>query len=361
MRRVLWSAAAAAVSFAAGLPAQTVASRVDASNAGVVEFHFAARPGVCGDGRGMVRAASSGGIYLEEDYGGSGPCTAGPVRVELRRDGKVIIGIVVFAGPLLHDSTATDLGVVPSRDAAQYLLGLATTLDGRPAREALLPAMLADSAAVTPALLRIATDHQAARDVRRAAVGDLADRADESGGVGAARVDATLEAMARDRDESEAIRTQALGALAGRDRGAGVARLFPLVTDPDQWLADRAFATVSRSGDPRARQFVRDAIQKGKLGDDQMVNAIGGLGDDYATGADIALLRNLYAGLSSDRQRDAVLSAVAGAGGRENGDWLVSIARSQTEPAARRRRAISLLSRFDEPGIQAALKDLVVR
>ncbi len=361
MSRALWSVAAAASLFAAGLPAQNVSSCIDASPAATLEFHFAARAGVCGDGRGMMRASNGVGFYIDNGFGQGSGCDTGPVRIELQRDGKAIVGIAAFAGPLAHDSAAADLGAVSAADAAQYLLGLASSLDGRPAREVLLPAMLADSAVVTPALLRIATDRRAQRDVRRSAVDWLADRAGESGGVGEARVTATLEQLARDRDESETMRSQALSTLAGMDRGAGVVRLFTLTRDSDGWLADRAFGLVTRSGDPRARQFTRQAVRSGTLTDDQMVTAIQGLGDDYAGADDVGLLRDLYPKLTSDRQRDAVLSAVAGAGDLENGEWLVAVARSATEPAARRRRAVSLLSRFDQPGIQAALKDLVDR
>jgi hypothetical protein len=361
MRRRVWWVLASALLAAGPVAAQRIAQRVQSAPAGAVEFHFTARQGVCGDGRGMLRAEGDG-YYTTMDFGIAGNdtgCQRGPVRVELRRDGSAIIGIDTYAGPLAHDTAAGDIGAVPAGEAAGYLLSLASSLDGRPAAQAILPAMLADSAVVTPTLVKLAIDRNAARDIRRAAISRLAERRNEAGGLGAARVDGVLEHLARDRDESQTIRLQALNELSTVDRGSGIARLFGLTGDSDQWLADRTFAIVARSGDPRARRFVRQAIENGGLTDDRMVTAIQGLGDDYATGNDIRMLRDLYPKLTSDRQRDAVLSVAAAAGGRANADWLVAIARSPTEPAARRRRAVSLLSRFGDPATEAALKELV--
>jgi hypothetical protein len=77
-------------------------------------------------------------------------CERGPIRVLLTRDGKEIIRITTFAGPVSEEPGSTNLGTVPARDAAAWLLGIATRVDGRPGRDAIMPAALADSARWSP-------------------------------------------------------------------------------------------------------------------------------------------------------------------------------------------------------------------
>ncbi|MDA1080546.1 MAG: HEAT repeat domain-containing protein [Gemmatimonadetes bacterium] len=58
---------------------------------------------------------------------------------------------------------------------------------------------------------------------------------------------------------------------------------------------------------------------------------------------------------------DEVGQEIARAGGRENADWLLAVAKSPTETVARRRRVINALAKFDDPRVKAALKDLIVK
>jgi hypothetical protein len=62
----------------------------------------------------------------------SDPCIAGPVRVVVDRADKLPLSIQTYVGPA--DSTlrgVTDLGRVRAQDAADYLLSIANTVDGR--------------------------------------------------------------------------------------------------------------------------------------------------------------------------------------------------------------------------------------
>ncbi|MES2307037.1 MAG: UPF0147 family protein [Gemmatimonadota bacterium] len=355
------AAIAAAIAPAAG--AQTLERRVAGAADGPVQFHFAARDGVCGNGRNFMRA-EDGGYYMSYNNDGNGrdACAVGPVRVVVARAGKEIVKIETYAGPLANDPEGgADLGAVSTREAAAYLLGLAGTLEGRPARDAMLPAMLADSTQVTSTLLALAKDQSRPRDVRRSAISWLSRRREESGGVGAAGVARALDQLVRDRNENESIRTAALTTVSGLDRGEGIPTLVTYAGDADSWLAKQAFSSLARSGDPRARQFVRAAIKRTDLTEESRVTAIQGIGGEQATGSDIRLLRDLYPSLNSDRERDAVLSSVANAGGNDNATWLLAIAKSPTEPANRRKRAVSLLSRSDDPRVKDALKELIER
>jgi hypothetical protein len=355
------------VAFGALLPmpgaAQSLERRVAAAGDAPVQFHFAAREGVCGNGKTYFRTEDDnwyGTFYGGGDGNRNDPCVNGPVRVVITRAGKDVVRVETYIGPISADAApAQELGAVPVKEAVGYLLNVASTTEGRPARDALTPAMAADSSVVTPALLQIAKDQSRSRDIRRSAITWLARRRDEKGGIGAAGIAKALDQLVRDRSESETIRSQALGNISRFDRGEGIPVLMGFAGDNDKWLARQAFQTLSRSGDPRARQFVRDQVKRADLDEDSKVEAIRGIGDDYSTGADIRMLRELYPTLNSDRERDAIISVVANAGGSDNSDWLLDIAKSKTEPAGRRRRAVSLLTKYDDARVKEALKGLI--
>ncbi|MFI5245647.1 MAG: HEAT repeat domain-containing protein [Gemmatimonadales bacterium] len=327
------------------------------------QFHFAAREGVCGNGKTYFRTEDDGWYgtsFYSTDGMRNDPCVNGPVRVVITHAGKEVVRVETYVGPVPTDAPpAQELGAVPAKEAVAYLLSLAATGDGRPARDALTPAMLADSSVVTPELLAIAKDQSRSRDIRRSAINWLSRRRDERGGVGAAGIAKALDQLVRDRTESETIRTQALSTIGRFDRGEGIPALMGFAGDADKWLAKQAFQTLSRSGDPRARQFVRDQVKRADLDEDSKVEAIRGIGDDYSTSADLKLLRDLYPTLDSDKERDAIISTVANAGGSENATWLLDIAKSKTEPSGRRRRAVSLLSKYDDARVKEALKGLI--
>jgi len=337
--------------------------RIASAGDNPAQFTFAARAGVCGNGRTYFRTDDDswyGTIYSNGDGMRMDECVNGPVRVVITRAGKDVVRVETYVGPKAADSPpAQDLGAVSTKDAVAYLLNIASTTDGKPARDALTPAMLADSSVVTPKLLEIAKDQSRSRDIRRSAISWLARRRDEPGGVGASGISKALDQLVRDRTESETIRQQALGTISRFDRGEGIPTLMGFAGDQDKWLARQSFQTLARSGDPRARQFVREQLKRADLDEDMRAEAIRGIGDDYATGADIKMLRDLYPSLNSDNTRDAVMQAVANAGGAENANWLLDIAKSKTEPSGRRRRAVSLLSRYDDARVKEELKGLI--
>jgi len=357
---VLGAAIACAPSLAIG---QSVERLVSGAGDGTVQFHFAAREGVCGNGHNFYRASEMGyySIY-GNGMGGDDNCAKGPVRAVIVRAGREIIRIETYAGPLANEPDGgRDLGAVSARDAAAYLIGLAGSLEGRPARDAMQPAMLADSAVVTPQLLAMAKDPSRSRDIRSSAISWLARRRGEQGGVGAAVVQRTLDAIVRDRNESETTRRQALSTLGSLERGEGVPLLICFAGDADTWIAKSAFSSLSNSGDPRARQFLRDALRRGTLPEENRAAAIRGIGNEYAVASDYKMLRDLYPTVNSDQERNALINVLANAGGTDNNEWLLGIARSATETATRRRQAVNALSRSDDPRVKDALKGLIDR
>jgi hypothetical protein len=142
--------------------AQTLAQRIAAVESGAVRLSFAARPGVCGDGLHNIRAAD-GNDEWEED------CERQPVRVALEiRDRRVTRVRSYVGGHWRSGVSVTDLGTVRPQDAAAFFISLAER-GGDVSGDPLLPATLADSITIWPALLRLARTPAVPEETRRTA------------------------------------------------------------------------------------------------------------------------------------------------------------------------------------------------
>jgi HEAT repeat protein len=328
-----------------------VERRVSGAPDGNVTFHFASRADVCGDGRTYIRADD---MWMGSFNNGvrSMECERGPIRVLLTRDGKEIIRISTYAGPVAEEPGATSLGAVPAADAAAWLLGIAARIDGRPGREAIMPAALADSALVTRELLAIARNTDRSREVRRTALSWVVRRRGERGELTSEEVSRTLVAIARDENEVRTVRDQALSSLSRLESGSSLDALVAMTTGTTEaWLARRAVEAMASSGDPRAREHLRSAAESSNLAEVARVAAISGLAGSYATTRDAEYLRGLYTRVTSTRLRDAIMSGIATIGGKASRDWVVGIARDANAPIQQRKRAISLADRL---GLSAA-------
>jgi HEAT repeat protein len=256
------------------------------------------------------------------------------------------LSVQTYVGPA--DSTlrgVTDLGHVRAQDAADYLLSLAAKVDGRAGRDALFPAMLADSANTAAALVAIAKNTALPRETRRSALSYMGRSTDGLQTIPASVTEPIL-AIARDETDNQSVRQQALSVLGRLDHGAGIQPLIQLSQQNQSvWLAKESMSTLARSGDPRARQYLRTAVKRTDLPDDVLTVALRALGQEYATAQDAALLREIYPTLRTDRSREAVFSALAEMGGAENTRWLLNLAQSGTEQLQLRRRAVEGASR----------------
>ena len=333
---------------------QTVERRIAGAPAGNVTFHFASRADVCGDGRTYIRADD---MWMGSFNDGvrSMECERGPIRVLLTRDGTEIIRITTYAGPVAEEPGATNLGAVSAVDAAAYLLGIAGRIDGRPGREAIMPAALADSAKVTRELLAIARNTDRSRELRRSALSWVVRRRGEVGELSGDEVSRTLVAIARDENEVRTVRDQALSSLSRLESGSSLDALVAMTTGTTEaWLARRAIESMASSGDPRAREHLRTAAENSSLNEEARAAAITGLAGSYATSRDAEYLRGLYTRVTSDRLRDAIVNGVSTIGGKASRDWVVGIARDPNAPIQQRKRAIAMAERL---GLSAA--DLV--
>lgn len=358
MSRIHFSHIALAAAFVAAAGRQTAAqsleSRINSAPDGRVQFSFAARPGVCGNGRTYYSTSPGNFNGISYTSYGDGyrtePCVAGPVRVVIDRADRLPLSIQTYVGP--PDSTArgvTDLGRVRGQEAADYLLSLAGKVDGRAGRDAIGPAMLADSANTSSTLVSIARNTSLARDTRRRAL-DYMGRSTDGMNVIPASVTDPILAIARDETDNQSVRQGALSVLGRLDHGAGIPPLIQLSQQTGStWLARESMQTLANSGDPRARQYLRTAVRRTDLPEDVLRVALRSLGQQFATAQDAALLRDVYPTLRSDAARESVFSALAEMGGAENVRWLLGLAQNGDATMALRRRALDAASRAGAP------------
>jgi len=341
-----------ALSLGSAASAQNLARRVSSAPDGRVQFSYPARDGVCGNGRSYIQTGPNNFNGTWDDTRRMDPCVAGPVRVVLDRADRTVISIKTYVGPPSVESGTTDLGTVRPEDAVGYLLSLAREGEGRVGREAIMPAMLADNVDASDELLAIGRDASRPRETRRSALNWLGQTAGLEGAV-PSRVSTALLQIARDETDNMEVRRSALGVLSRLDHGAGIPPLIDLaranLSGDRTWLSKEALNALARSGDPRARDFLRSVIQRGDAADDVMYTAIRGLGTEYATGRDADLLRQVYPKLTGEKSRDAVLSVAAEIGGTENTRWLLGVARDESAPIQTRRRALQYASRAGVP------------
>jgi HEAT repeat protein len=346
--------AVVATLFATAVPAayataQGLAARIDAAPPGHVQFSFTARPGVCGNGRTYIQTSPGNFNYYNAELIRAEPCVPGPVRVLLDRANREIIAVQTYVGPATTLPANTDLGTVPTQQAADYLLELAARSEGRVGRDAIFPATLADNANIVDGLVRVARNQALPRETRSSALGYVGRSSERVQTVPASAVE-TLITVARDETDNLQVRKQALSVLGRLEHGAGIPQLLELARQNNSaWLGREAMTVIASSGDPRARTFLRQTVQQENVSEDAIAIAIRALGQNFSTQQDAALLRSLYPRLHSEKSRDAVLSAVAEVGGAENVRWLIALARSENELLARRRKALESVSRAGAP------------
>jgi HEAT repeat protein len=307
---------------------------------GTVQFSFAARADVCGWGRSINIGNSTYISTGNASYGSDNraECRRGPVVVRMIRASGMLVDIDVEVAPESKPEGVTDIGMVGGAAAAAYLLDLAGRAEGRPAREAILPAVLADSAQVSAGLLRLAQNRELARAIRQSALSWLGREMETLDAAEARRVSAAVVAIAADAAEPNPIRQSAVSVLA-RTEQADLAALTRMATGDDPWLRQSALQALSNSGDPRARDFLRTQLADANLPEKLRVTVIRGIGREYATPRDAELLRTRYASLTSLESRRAVLSVLGELGGTTNLQWVLGIAADPNTAAELRTQA----------------------
>ena len=323
--------------------AQSLANRIAAASDRSVQFSFPVRPGVCGDGRTYI-STGSGNFYGSFSTNASDQCLSGPVRVVADLADRNVIALRTYVGgPALAVETGiTNLGTVTSAEAAEYLVGVAARADGRVGRDAIFAALLGENVDLTSRLLEIGRDQNRPLETRRAALSGLV----RSDSRQFDRIGSALVQIATNESDVQGVRTAALSALSRLDHGAGIQPLVQLASaNLTSWVGREAMTVLARSGDPRARQFLRSTAQRTDLPDEVQAVALRGLGREYVTGQDASLLRSIYPRLTGQRSQEAVLASLAELGGSDNVQWIVGLARNDKLAPEQRRRALQYLTR----------------
>lgn len=251
-------AGAATLLLAPAAYGQSIAERVDEVREGKVRMSFAARPGVCGDGQRSISLNQGRGWHVSHgrDDDWEVDCEYGPVRVVLRIHDREVTGVHTYVGGRWRPagSTTTDLGTVPARQAADYLLSLARHARGDAGEEAIFPAILADSVTVWPELLELAKDESLRRGTRRSAVFWLGQAAGDAASAG-------LTEIVYDEEGDREVREMAIFALSQLPDDEGVPALIDVVRQSsDPGLIKKALFWLGQSGDPRVLALFEEIL-----------------------------------------------------------------------------------------------------
>jgi len=253
---------------AAPAVAQRLPARIAATPDGTVRMSFAARPAVCGNGRDVIAFDCSAGrcgrhtITFDGPYWGDEveyDCEPGPVRVSLTVRNGTVQSLRTYVGgrwTIPVGPGVTDLGMVSSHDATDFLLDLARGTDGRVGEDAILPAVLADSVTVWKTLLQLARDQRVPGRARRQAVFWLGQAAGDAATRGLADL---VDEGGVDRE----VKEQAVFALSQQRDGDAVPALIHIArTHPDREVRRKALFWLGQSDDPHALALFEELLTK---------------------------------------------------------------------------------------------------
>ncbi len=255
----------ATLACASDVAGQSIASRVAGVGNGSVRMTFAVRPGICGSGN-MIRVGASttqwdsdrAGVRSSQDVEWDSDCSLGPARVVIERRQSETVALRYYVGGRWRPAGpgVVDLGVVRAQDAAEFLVGVASTANGKVAEKAIFPATLADSAVIWPALLRLARDGSRQRGTRNQAVFWLGQAAGEA-------ATKNLSALVGDNSVDQEVREAAVFALSQRPKEQGVPALIAVArTNRDPKIRKKALFWLGQSNDPRALDLFEELLTR---------------------------------------------------------------------------------------------------
>ena len=245
--------------------AQNVARRVTAVRDGKVRMTFASREDICGFGNSISTLTSARSDNnrsnwnsdRSEDVIYDDECSAGPVRlVATIRDGQVN-RIRAYVGGRWRPPTSdvTDIGAVSTKDAAEFLTGVANAQSGKAASEAIFATTLADSIDLVRILSPIAENESRPDEVRGSAIFWLG----QMRSANTTEYLGSLYMRLHDNDVKEKV----IFALSQRREGAAIDKLIEIAkNDPDRSLRKKAMFWLGQSKDPRVTAFLTDIITR---------------------------------------------------------------------------------------------------
>jgi HEAT repeat protein len=335
--------------------AQSFVRQIERVRNGTVQLTYAARPGLCGDGRETIRSGSS--IVVLPSMFGRGRsdmnvCFTGPVRAAIgRSDGESISYRVHVGGHWASVGDATDLGTVSAPDAARYFLDEAVRANGRNAEYALAAAVFADSVDLTPDLVRIARSSDAKGELRSRAVFYIATYDDPA----ATR---TLRQLAGQDDLDEDVRGSAIIALGREDMTDDdvnwLRNLYPGLSEK---LRDNVFLAVSQSDGPTASRWLASVVTDARQSEHTRQQAMFWLGQGHGPTTDLV---RLYDKLDDPSLRNHYTFVLSQRHDGEALDKLIDVAQHDRDKSVRR-QALFWLGQSKDPRALAFIRDLVTR
>jgi hypothetical protein len=240
------------------LQAQSLASRI-AERDGAVIFHYAPRPGICGDGETFIRTGPHSYHGSWSSKRAMEPCIFGPAQVRLTVEDGTVHRIETFVGPL-RSRGARDLGEVSAPEAARYLMTIAASGTTGASAKAIFPAVLADSVTIWPALLSIARDTDTrTKGTRRDAMFWLSRFA--SGALAGQPNDPFGEDDAEKSADDE-LKSHAVFVLSQLPREEGIPQLLEVARSNRNWrVRSKAMFWLGQSGDPRAIDLFESVLR----------------------------------------------------------------------------------------------------
>ena len=267
-RGLAWVATAAmgvATLAASVAPAQSVASQVAKVSDGSVRMSFAVRPEICGSGNSISHGNGRGRMTwgdsrwnTSRDVEWEDDCSHGPGRLVIDRRRGEISDLRFYVGGRWRPagSDVVDLGTVPAREIANYLLSVAQTERGSMGEKAILPVTLVDSTDVWPSLIKMARNDNLPRSTRTQSVFWVGQAAGEAATRG-------LSDIVVDNGVDREVREQAVFALSQRPREEGIPALIAIAkTNKDPEIRKKAMFWLGQSGDPRALDLFEQILTR---------------------------------------------------------------------------------------------------
>jgi HEAT repeat protein/TolA-binding protein len=147
-------------------------------------------------------------------------------------------------------------------------------------------------------------------------------------------------------DPNMSVRTEAINYLSRIPGDAGLNALEEMLrSEQDERIQRAAVHALMASDSPRARSSMRTLIDRKDSPLNLRIEAVNSFNSERATSDDAAYLRGLFAKADNDQMKNAIVRAVSRMGGSENDQWVISVARNNSESSGVRSNALSLLSR----------------
>ncbi|MBP9898813.1 MAG: HEAT repeat domain-containing protein [Gemmatimonadales bacterium] len=153
----------------------------------------------------------------------------------------------------------------------------------------------------------------------------------------------TLISVARN-DPSTSMRLQAIDWLGSMPGDDAVATLEELTRSSDASVQRAAARALAANSSPRAKAAVRAVIERNDADESLRVSLVEALSGERTSADDAAWLRAVYDKTTSARVQSRIASAIARVGGEANVQWLTALARNEDEPLDSRLAAMRSIS-----------------